>query len=76
MKYLIYHLRSPFRKFYVPVSLAMFFVLIYNLIFNIDTFDTVFNYGLGWFCLIAMIVIPNYMLIRSSIQDYKKDWRS
>lgn len=72
MKKLIFHFRTTWRKIYIPASMVVFFIVLYNLIFDRSSFENSFDYRLGWFCFFVLIILPNIALVIESVNDWKK----
>ena len=72
MKKLKFHLRHTWNKIHAIITAIVLPVALYNLLLNSSSFETYFDYYLGWGCLLALIAFPNILLIRESIKDWKK----
>ena len=72
MKKLKFHLRHTWNKIHALITVIVIPVALYYLIFDSSSFETYFDYYLGWFLLVFLILFPNYLLIRESIQEWKR----
>lgn len=71
MKKLKFHLRHTWNKLHAVITIIVLPVALYNLLFNNSSFETCFDYYLGWTSLVLLILLPNYLLIRESMKDWK-----